>query len=305
MENVLVYSDAVVKAKELLTAAHLIGEATALVINDDASVQELAACGASVLAFSNGAIATADTAAVAQVVALAVEQSSADVVLLASDRCGKELAGRVAALLEAGCLTDVKALTVVGDEIQAQRNTYGGAAIATELITSSKKVFAITPATFAPAEAGEAGSVSDLLGSVQPTIKLISTKEKDGDTVDLQAAKVIVAIGQGINEESELPDVHALAKALDGVVACTKPIATDRKWLGEDRIIGLSGVVCKPELAILIGISGQVQFAVGIREAKTIICINTDENADMVRMSDYYYVADAQETVATLKAKLA
>jgi electron transfer flavoprotein alpha subunit len=274
------------------------------VINDDAGAQTLAACGTGVLAFSDGAITTADTAAIAQVVALAAQQSGADIVLLASDRRGKELSGRVAARLEAGCLTDVKSFAISGDEIHCQRNAFGGAAIATEVIDSPQKVIAITPASFAPAEIGATGLVSELSGDIQPTIKLLDTKSKDGDAVDLTAAKVIVAIGQGIEEQTELPDIEALAKALDGVVACTKPVATDRKWLTEDRIIGLSGVVTKPDLAVLIGISGQVQFAVGIREAKTIICINTDENADMIKMSDYYYVADAKDAVAALKAKL-
>jgi electron transfer flavoprotein alpha subunit len=122
--------------------------------------------------------------------------------------------------------------------------------------------------------------------------------------VDLKAAKLIIAVGQGIKEQSELAEVEKLVAALDGVLACSKPVATDRKWLGEERIIGLSGAICKPELAILFGISGQVQFAVGIRDAKKIIFVNTDENADMARMSDYYYVADAQEAVAELNARL-
>lgn len=304
MAKVLVYSATTSKAKELLTAANLIGEATALTINDEASANELAACGAPVLSFTDEAITIADTAAVAQVIDLAVQRSVADVVLLTSDRRGKELAGRVAAILEAGCLTDVKTVSILGDEIQCQRNAFGGAAVATEVIDSTKKVIVITPASFAPAEAGANGTVSALSDSVQPTVKLLSAKEKDGDTVDLQASKVIVAIGQGIREQDELPDIETLAKAIGGVVACTKPVATDRKWLTEDRIIGLSGVSCKPDLAILIGISGQVQFAVGVREAKTIICINTDENAEMVSMSDYFYVADAKEAVVSLKAKL-
>lgn len=120
----------------------------------------------------------------------------------------------------------------------------------------------------------------------------------------LDSADLIVAIGQGVEEQKNVADVETIASILGGVAACSKPIATDRKWFTEDRIIGLSGAICKPSLAILLGISGQVQFAVGIRGAKKIICINTDEEADMVRMSDYYYVADAAEVIQQFKDRL-
>jgi electron transfer flavoprotein alpha subunit len=304
MAKVLLYSEAPEKAKELLTAARVLGEAVALTINDDAAAQALAACGVKVLAFSDAAVLSADTAAIAKVVASAVEQSAADVVLLASDRRGKELAGRVAARLQAGCLTDVKSLEIVDGAIQCQRNAFGGAVIATESIDSPKKVIAITAAAFEQAGSDAPGVVTGFVTSVSPTVKVLSSKTKDGDTVDLSAAKVIIAVGQGVEDQSSLAAVQELAQALDGVVACTKPVATDKKWLSEDRIIGLSGETVKPDLAILIGISGQVQFTVGIREAKTIISINTDEKADIVKMSDYYYVADALDAVAALKAKL-
>ena len=64
---------------------------------------------------------------------------------------------------------------------------------------------------------------------------------------------------------------------------------------------GLSGKICKPELAIILGVSGQVQFNVGIRDAKTIVSINNDEKAYMNQMADYVLIADLKEVLPELK----
>ena len=88
-------------------------------------------------------------------------------------------------------------------------------------------------------------------------------------------------------------------------MACSKPVATDKKWLSEERVIGLSGKQCKPDLAILLGIYGQVQFTVGIRDAKTIVAVNSDENAVINQMADYVLTADLHEVVPELISLLA
>ena len=132
-------------------------------------------------------------------------------------------------------------------------------------------------------------------------MKLVETREKAGENVDLESAEILVVVGLGVEKQEQLADVAVIAEALNGTVACSKPVATDRKWFGEERIIGLSGSICKPELAILLGISGQVQFAVGIRDAKTIVSINKDENANINKMSDYVLVADLNDVIPELK----
>ena len=113
-----------------------------------------------------------------------------------------------------------------------------------------------------------------------------------------------MAVGQGLEDEGQLAGVHDLAAKLGGEVACSKPLATDKKWLSEERIIGLSGKKCKPQLALLFGISGQVQFTVGIRDAKVIVAVNTDENAAINYMADYIMQADLHQIIQELNQKL-
>jgi len=122
--------------------------------------------------------------------------------------------------------------------------------------------------------------------------------------VDIEAAETLVVVGQGLNSQDDLAPVQELARKLGGEVACSKPVATDKKWLSEERIIGLSGKKCKPELAIILGISGQVQFTVGIRDARVIVAVNSDENATINQMSDYILTADLHDIVKEMNEKL-
>lgn len=305
MAGVLIYSDKNNLALELLTAAKLIGEVKALSINNDEQATELAARGAEVYKINNDSINSADTAAMASAIQQSAEQLNADVVLLSSNRRGKEIGGRLAQLMGAGCLTDVSGLTVNGDKIECTRNALGGATVASQVITVDKKVIAIMPKCFDIAGEGS-GSVNELSVDVKTSgIKVIEVKEKAGDTVDIEAADVLVAVGQGLEDSEDLQLVEKIAKALGGEVACSKPVATDKKWLSEERIIGLSGKKCKPDLAILLGISGQVQFVVGIRDAKTIVAVNNDENATIMSMADYVMVADLKDILSDLEKELA
>ena len=307
MANVLIYSDKANMALELITAAKEIGAGAvkAVTINDNDAAQVLVDAGAEVFNIENDAITIADTAAVASALAQAVEQLGADTVLLSSNRRGKEIAGRLAQIINAGCLTDVAALQVNGDKIECQRNAFGGATVATQTITEAKKVIAIRPRTFDPAAAGTGGSLNSLQVEAKPSaIKLVEVRSKAGDSVDIEAAEILVVVGQGMESQDDLPLAQELAQKLGGEVACTKPVATDKKWLSEERIIGLSGKKCKPQLALLFGISGQVQFTVGIRDARVIASINTDENASMNQMADYILTADLKEVLAEMNKAL-
>lgn len=307
MATVLIYSDKNNLALELLTAAREIGAAAikAVTINDSQTAQDLANAGAEVYAIDNADLNLADAAAVSSALAQAAEQLQADTILLSSNRRCKEYAGRVAQIIGAGCLTDVTALQVNGGQIECQRNALGGATVATQAIAVDKKVIAIRPRTYDMAAAGAGGNVNSLQVEARPSaIKLVEVRGKEGDSVDIEAAEILVVVGQGMENQEDLPLAEELARKLGGEVACTKPVATDKKWLSEERIVGLSGKKCKPQLALLFGISGQVQFTVGIRDARVIASVNTDENASINQMSDYIITADLKQVLTELNKAL-
>ncbi len=304
MAGVLIYSAKQGLALELISAARKIGDSvTAVSINDDSLALALADAGARTFKISDPNLSVADTGATAAAIKQVLDKENVDTVLLSSDRRGKELAGRVAQTIGAGCLTDVSGINVDGSQIECQRNALGGATIATQYI-EGPKVIAIRPRAYEAAGAGN-GSVEEIDVEIKATgIKVIDFKPKAGDSVNIEAAEILVAVGQGLSEEAKLTDVQALAAKLGGEVACSKPVATDRKWLSEERIIGLSGKKCKPQLALLLGISGQVQFTVGIRDARIIAAVNTDENAAINYMADYIVQADLHDVINELNEKL-
>jgi electron transfer flavoprotein alpha subunit len=304
MAEVIVYSANPELALELISAARLINEqVAALSINDDELAQTLSQAGARAIKITHPDLTVSDTAAVAAAIKQVLDKLQAEVVLLSSDRRGKELAGRLAQLMGAGCLTDVAALEVKGGQIECRRNALGGATVAVQSI-EGPQLIAIRPRSYPAAEAA-AGSLEEMAVDIQASgVKVEDFKAKAGDTVDIEAAEILVAVGQGLEDEGQLAGVHDLAAKLGGEVACSKPIATDKKWLSEERIIGLSGKKCKPQLALLFGISGQVQFTVGIRDAKVIVAVNTDENAAINYMADYIMQADLHQIIQELNQKL-
>jgi electron transfer flavoprotein alpha subunit len=135
MAEVIVYSANPELALELISAARLINEqVAALSINDDELAQTLSQAGARAIKITHPDLTMSDTAAVAAAIKQVLDKLQADVVLLSSDRRGKELAGRLAQLMGAGCLTDVAALEVKGGQIECRRNALGGATVAVQSI---------------------------------------------------------------------------------------------------------------------------------------------------------------------------
>jgi electron transfer flavoprotein alpha subunit len=234
------------------------------------------------------------------------EQEQATLILIGCTRRGKELAGRVAQKLGAGCINDVNAIECDGGEFVYSRNALGGATVRRLAVASPVAVISIMPAAFPQvAEAPSAGEkvVVDL--ELKPSrVKLVECQAKNTDSVDIAEAKTLVCVGMGLGGPEKLPMVEELAKVLGGEVACTKPVATDQKWLPEARMVGLSGKKCKPQLSLCLGLSGQVQFAVGIRDSKTIVAINTDENATIFQYADYGIVGDLNIIAEKLTAQL-
>jgi len=305
MAVVLVYSDKINLASELVTAGQALGyEVQAAAVNDNDLAQALSSWGVKVWNIEEASLNLADTAALASALKQAADKAGASLVLLSSNRRLKEVAGRLAQMQGAACLTNVGSLSAADGKLTASRNSLGGATVATYSVDPTGAVIAISPKSFAAAAVSAGGAVEALTVNIKPTVKLIETRSKAGDSVNIDAAEVLVAVGQGLNSQDDLAMVEELARVLGGEVGCSKPVATDKKWLSEDRVIGLSGKICKPSLAVILGVSGQVQFAVGIRDAKTVVAVNSDENASIATQADYFLVGDIHQVVPALTKAL-
>jgi electron transfer flavoprotein alpha subunit len=121
--------------------------------------------------------------------------------------------------------------------------------------------------------------------------------------VDLTAAEIIVSVGRGIREQSNLPVVEDLAQAFGAELAASRPIC-DAGWLPMERQVGSSGQTVAPKLYVAVGISGAIQHLVGMKGAKTIVAINKDANAPIFEVADYGIVGDLFEVAPALAAEV-
>jgi electron transfer flavoprotein alpha subunit len=117
--------------------------------------------------------------------------------------------------------------------------------------------------------------------------------------VDITKSDVVVAVGRGIGENSGLELAKELAHALNGVVACSRPIA-DWGWLPPECQVGISGKTIQPKVYIACGISGASQHISGMRDSQMIIAVNKDPNAPIFRVAHYGIVGDIYKVVPAL-----
>jgi electron transfer flavoprotein alpha subunit len=229
-----------------------------------------------------------------------------ELILIGSTRRGKELAPRVAQKCDAGCITDAIDINVKDTELVVSRYTLGGNTISSEVLRTPKKVISIMPKTFelGPEEPRHGEVVEVSLKLKEPRLKIVERRAKQGETVSLEEAQTLVCVGRGLSDKKDLALIEALTKVLNAEIGCTRPLSHDWQWLSEEREVGLSGKKCKPRLYIAIGVSGQIQHTVGIRDSKIIAAINKDKAAPIFEIADYGIVGDLYEVVPRLTRKL-
>ena len=117
--------------------------------------------------------------------------------------------------------------------------------------------------------------------------------------MDLTQAEIIVSVGRGIKEQKNIELAKALAEALGGEIAASRPIC-DSGWLPMDRQIGSSGQTVAPKLYLAVGISGAIQHIVGMKGSRTVIAINKDAEAPIFEIADYGVVGNLFDIVPAL-----
>jgi electron transfer flavoprotein alpha subunit len=220
---------------------------------------------------------------------------------------GVDLAPSLAAALKLPLATDCIDLEFESEKLVVTRQMYGGKVNVKATVRKSEGyIVTVRQAAFAaqkPAMNGDIVEVSSPLSQEPVEKRFIEYVLPPPGGVDITAADVLVGIGRGIKDESNMPVVEELAKAVGGVLACSRPIV-DKGWLSTDRQVGSSGKTVKPKLYIALGISGAFQHVLGMKNSDLIIAVNKDPNAPIFNFSDYAVVEDLFKIAPALKDKI-
>ena len=216
---------------------------------------------------------------------------------------GKNIAPRVAALLDVMQISDI--LSVEGDKTFT-RPIYAGNAIATVESSDEKLVVTVRGTAFEKADA-ESGSaeIEDVSGPTGDGLSsFVSQEIAESERPELTSAKVIVSGGRALKDAETFQEyIMPLADKLGAGVGASRA-AVDAGYVPNDYQVGQTGKIVAPEVYIAIGISGAIQHLAGMKDSKTIIAINKDEDAPIFQVADIGLVGDLYKVLPELTEKL-
>lgn len=225
-------------------------------------------------------------------------------ILMPHTNAGADLAPRLAFRLGSSVATGCVDVEIGEDDIRFTRLCYGGIAREQLSFRNVPAVATIKAKSFdaLPLDESRSGDVKTRASVVTPDQVRTRVVERNTERVSgvrLENANVIVAGGRGIGGPDGFAEAKELAEVLDGAVGASR-VACDLGWCPPGYQIGLSGKTVAPELYFALGISGAGQHMAGCGNAKTIVAINTDEDADIFASARFGVVGDCREILPHL-----
>ena len=288
-----------------ITAASQLGEVTALVAGAgcDGAAQAAAQIAgvAKVLKADDAALANALAENVAPLVAGLM--ADYDAFVAPATTTGKNVAPRVAALLDVMQVSDI--LSVEGPKTFT-RPIYAGNAIATVESSDAKLVITVRGTAFAKAATtGGSASVEAVSATADSGLStFVSAEIAKSERPELTSAKIIVSGGRALKDAATFEQIITpLADKLNAGIGASRA-AVDAGYVPNDYQVGQTGKIVAPEVYIAVGISGAIQHLAGMKDSKTIIAINKDDDAPIFQVADIGLVGDLFTLVPELTGKL-
>jgi electron transfer flavoprotein alpha subunit len=298
MKAVVVFSENLNLAAQLINIAASLGAPVCPVAIDAATAERLAEYPVAQVFLLKGASSRPED--YARPLAHLVQTEDPSLLLVGDTVQGREVSARAAAFLDAGLVAGAAEIKRVNDHVETSRMMYGGAVLKTESLAALTVVTVPSGKAEAAKPSGQHAPVVVREVDSDPRVAVVTTAPLEQKGSDLTTAANVVGVGMGIENSDDLALAAELARALNAAMGCTRPVAEERDLLPGAQYIGISGVTISPSLYITVGISGQVQHTVGIRDAKCVVAIDKNEKAPIFKSADYGIVGDLRVVVPLL-----
>ncbi len=251
-----------------------------------------------ILVADDPALAEYTTDAYTNVLTELIHASDPAVIIMGASAQGKDLAGRLAARLDAGVAMDCVGIKLDNGNLIYTRPMFGGKILADVEIEGNPQMVAIRPNVM------DINEVSKNCVTEKPAVqvgeiktKVVEKKMETGDKIELTEADIIVSGGRGTGGDYAL--IEALANELGAAVGASRS-AVDEGWRPHSDQVGQTGKTVSPTLYIACGISGAIQHLAGMSTSKYIVAINKDEEAPIFSRADYGIHGDLFEVVPAI-----
>ena len=290
---------------EAVAYAHAMGGPVTAVVLGSVDKDELSSLGRfgaeKVLHADDQKLNQGGVQAYTSVLAQAIQDEQADIVVLANSSLGQPVAARLAARFGASLATNVVSLPDTSSGFLVRKSIYTGKAFCYQKLTQQKKIIALRKNAVEVKETGGTAEIVAYSGKFSDTdfsVQVVSTEKASGE-ISLPEANIVVSGGRGMKGPENWHILEELAKALNAATACSKPVS-DMGWRPHHEHVGQTGVKVAPQLYIAVGISGAIQHLAGVNSSKVIVVINKDPEAPFFKAADYGIVGDAFDIVPKL-----
>ncbi|MGB5359354.1 MAG: electron transfer flavoprotein subunit alpha/FixB family protein [Eudoraea sp.] len=243
--------------------------------------------------------------AVATVIAQAVENEGAKIIVVSSSTDTKYMASILAGILKAGYCTNVVAPPLSTNPLVVKRMAFSNKGFVHTQFKTDINIIGVSSNAYGIFE----NKVSPKVENFEPNLddSDFSVQSVNIDKVVGKAtiadADIVVSGGRGLKGPENWGMIEELADVLGAATACSKPVS-DMGWRSHSEHVGQTGKPVASNLYIAIGISGAIQHLAGVNASKVKVVINTDPEAPFFKAADYGIVGDAFEVVPKLIEKL-
>lgn len=222
-------------------------------------------------------------------------------ILFSASTTGKNIAPRVAALLDKSQISEI--IDVI-DADTFKRPIYAGNAIATVKSLDSQKVITVRASAFDTVETQAACDIEDRSQSIASQVsEFVSIEQTESERPELTAAPVVISGGRGMQNGENFALLNGIADKLGAAIGASRA-AVDAGFVPNDMQVGQTGKIVAPNLYIAVGISGAIQHLAGMKDSKVIVAINKDPEAPIFQVADYGLVADLFDALPELEQAL-